>query len=110
MKTLKQFPNASIFFIGAILLITSMIWSKSCERRGYPKSTESPGDTVDIYFEYAILDNDTIVIDVWSKSTELFEDPYSDDLTWEEIPRSPYYIDSILFIPHIINTQIQHTK
>lgn len=110
MKTLKQFPNASIFFIGAILLITSMIWSKSCERRGYPKSTESPGDTVDIYFEYAILDNDTIVIDVWSKLTELFEDPYSDDLTWEEIPRSPYYIDSILFIPHIINTQIQHTK
>ena len=110
MKTLKQFPNASIFFIGAILLITLMIWSKSCERRGYPKSTESAGDTVDIYFEYAILDNDTIVIDIWSKSTEIFKDPYSDDLTWEEIPRSPYYCDGVLMIPHKINTNIYNNK
>ena len=106
MKALKQFLNASIFFVGAILLIGLMIWSKSCERRGYPKSTESAGDTVDIYFEYALLDGDTVLMDICSKSTKIFEDPYSEDITWEEIPRSPYCVDSVIFIPHIIDTNI----
>ena len=106
MKTLKQFPNASIFFVGAILLIIMMIWTKSCERRGYPKSTSSSGDTIDIYFEYSILDEDTILMDIYSEDTKIFEDPYDGDITWEEIPKSPYYVDSILFIPHIINTNI----
>lgn len=103
---IKQFPNASIFFIGAILLITLMLWTKSCERRGYPKSTSSPGDTIDIYFEYSILDKDTILMDIYSKDTKIFEDPYDGDITWEEIPKSPYYCDGVLMIPHIINTNI----
>ena len=58
----------------------------------------SEGDTVNVYYEYRILDGDTILIDVCTK-VYVQNAPYYDDITWEEIPTTIYQVDGIYYNP-----------
>ena len=60
--------------------------------------TISEGDTVNVYYEYRILDGDTILIDVCTK-VYVQNAPYYDDITWEEIPTTIYQVDGIYYNP-----------
>lgn len=97
---MKNYPNFSLFLILTIVLIVGL-FVKSCDTNNNHNDESSTCiDTVDIYYQYGILDGDTLLMDITSSDPGILDSPYAHDLMWEEIPTAPYYVDSVLFIPH----------
>lgn len=81
MKTLKQFPNASLFFGMVISLIILLTISNIHNNKNRSK--------VQVFFEYQIVDNDTILTRI-TCNARTQEFPYIDDYVWEDIPTQPF--------------------
>lgn len=100
---MKKFP-----LLGLIILIITLIGLSVAIRLSTISNnrmadlnnncTISEGDTVNVYYEYRILDGDTILIDVCTK-VYVQNAPYYDDITWEEIPTTIYQVDGIYYNP-----------
>lgn len=102
MKNSKSFFfNASLYILLAIVLILGLMFSIKVIKHVGKNPSNTQIDSIDIYYQYSILDGDTILIDVYSEDC-LTNDLYYDDLLWEDIPRDSYMINNIKMIPHFV--------
>jgi hypothetical protein len=93
---MKKFPLLGLIILSIIGFIILCVALKLSTIKSKP---------IPIYFEYRILDGDTILMEIYSPMNELYNH-YYDDMTWEEIPTSEYTIDGKTYYPITIQTPI----
>ena len=89
----KNFPNASLFFVMAIILIVLLTIS---DLQNHKRSE------VQVFFEYQIVDNDTILTRI-TCNARTQEFPYIDDYVWEDVPTKIWKDNGITYIPIKVN-------
>ena len=90
----KNFPNASLFFGMAIILIVLLTISNLHNNKNRSE--------VQVFFEYQIVDNDTILTRI-TCDARIQEFPYLDDYVWEDIPTKSWKNNGINYIPIKVN-------